>query len=229
MNRHLATLVITLLVTVTVTNSTMAVGQSQPATATANFPQASGIPVTSSVTNWGTSDHTVLTVNASGIVTAVGSGTATVNATVNGVTGGSSTITVPNSPPVVTQNPEASETLLVGATLQASISAIGNPPFIYRWYYNGGTTPISTATNVPTLTVPNVQMASAGSYTCVVSNQYGAAPASSALVLAVVQDVVDVVRDEPVAPLAAVGFFQDVVPVIRKQHPVVLVALEGIR
>ena len=43
--------------------------------------------------------------------------------------------------------------------------------------FNNGANPISTAAT-PTLTIANLQLTNAGSYTCVVSNQYGTAPST---------------------------------------------------
>jgi hypothetical protein len=169
---------------VTVASSSMGAGSTQQASVTGAFTGVSGVPVSGFVTNWSSSNPSVLTVNGSGAITAVNTGSATVSATVNGVTGISSSITVASSPPLITQQPEAWETLLAGATLNASLFNIGTPPFTYRWYFNNGANPISTAAT-PTLTIPNLQPANAGSYTCMVSNQYGMAP-SSALSLAVV-------------------------------------------
>ena len=171
-------------VSVTVTNDTMVQGLSQPASATANFVNASGIPVTSSVTNWSSSNPNVLTVNSSGIVTATGTGSATISATVNGTTGSSASITVAVSPPMIVQQPETNETFLQGGTLTASVSAIGTTPFTYRWFFNGGTTPISTSSS-PTLTIPNVPLSAAGTYTVNVSNVDGSVT-SSGLVVSVV-------------------------------------------
>ena len=170
--------------TVTVTNSSMASGVTQQAAVTGSFQNAAGVAVTGYATNWTSSNPNILTVNSSGLITAGNTGSATVSATVNGVTGTSSSITVTASGPTITQEPRASETLLAGATLTASISNIGTPPFVYRWFYNGGTTPISTSAN-STLTLTNLQTTQAGSYSCVVSNQYGTAP-SSALNLTVI-------------------------------------------
>ena len=116
--------------------------------------------------------------NSSGLITAVGTGSATVSATVNGVTGTSASITVPTSAPIITQQPEATETLLAGATLSASVANNGTPPFVYCWFTNNGANPISTAAT-PTLTIPNLQLADAGSYSCLVSNQYGTALSSN--------------------------------------------------
>ena len=171
-------------VSVSVANSSMVQGQSQPATAIGNFVDASGINVTAAVTNWNSSNTGVLTVDASGNVTAVGTGSATISGTVNGVVGTSASITVAASAPVITVEPAASETLLVGGTLNATLANIGTPPFTYFWFTNGGTTPISISSS-PTLTIANLQLANAATYTCLVSNQIGTAP-SSPLSLAVV-------------------------------------------
>ena len=170
-------------VIVTVTNSTISAGLTQPASATANFPAVSGVPVTGFITNWTSSNPSVLAVDANGNVTAVNSGSATISATLNGVTGTSSTITVKSSGPIITQQPQATETLLAGASLVASVGNIGTSPFVYRWYFNNGANPISTSTT-PALTITNLLTANAGSYTCLVSNQYGT-QLSSALNLSV--------------------------------------------
>ena len=55
---------------------------------------ASGVTVTGGATNWTSSDTNVLSVNSSGLITALSGGTATVSATVDGVTATSATITV---------------------------------------------------------------------------------------------------------------------------------------
>jgi uncharacterized protein YjdB len=171
-------------VSVTATNSNMIGGQTQSAMVTANFVDANNIDVTAEATNWVSSNPSVLTVDSTGFITAVGTGNATISATVNGVTGTSASITVSTSPPIITQEPAGSETLLVGATLRASVANIGTAPFVYRWFVNGGTVPISVSAS-PTLTIPNLQLANAASYTCLVSNQYGT-QLSSPLVLSVI-------------------------------------------
>jgi uncharacterized protein YjdB len=157
---------------VIVPNASMTGGQSQQASVTGNFTVASGINVTAAVTNWLSSNPSVLTVSSSGLITAVGTGTATISATVNGATGTSATITVPNSAPIIISNPESAETLIAGATLTATVA-------------NNGTAPISVSTS-PTLKVPNIPMAANGNtYSCLISNAYGTAK-SSALSLTVV-------------------------------------------
>ena len=159
-------------------NASMAAGQTQQAGAAASFSQASGVQVTSLVTNWTSSNPGVLTVNNSGLITAVGSGSATISGTFAGVTGISPSITVPVSGPIITQQPATNETLLAGVTFNASLANVGTPPFTYRWYTNSGINPISTSAT-PALTIPNLQPANAGVYACLVSNQYGTALSSN--------------------------------------------------
>jgi hypothetical protein len=158
------------LVDVTITNNNMTAGTTQQASATGNFVNGTGVVITGAITNWSSSDTSVLTVNSSGLITAVNTGSATISGTIGGVTGTSASISVPTSVPIITQQPEGSESLLAGATLHAGVAAIGNPPFVYRWY--DGTTLVSTTTNSSTLAVSGL---SAGSYTysVVISNAYG--------------------------------------------------------
>ncbi|HEY1786512.1 MAG TPA: LamG-like jellyroll fold domain-containing protein [Verrucomicrobiae bacterium] len=169
---------------ITVTNNSIIQGESEPATVTANFTEASGIVVTSSATNWISSNTGVLTVNGNGVITATGTGSATISATLNGTTGTSAAITVPSSVPIITQQPATNDTFLQGATLTASVANIGTTPFVYRWFFNNGLTPISTSSS-PTLTIPNVQPGNAGTYTVLVSNLDGSI-LSSGLTVSVV-------------------------------------------
>ena len=85
---------IPLAVNILVTNTTMQAGQTQQATVTANLVQVANYPATSSATNWISSNPGVLSVNSSGLITALGAGSATVSATVNGITGTSANLTV---------------------------------------------------------------------------------------------------------------------------------------
>jgi hypothetical protein len=159
-------------------NTSQVGGQTQQASATADFTGISGVPVTGAVTNWISSNTSVLTVNSNGVITAGNVGSATVSATLNGVTGTSSLIRVSTSGPIITQQPTPSVTLLAGATLTASVANIGTAPFVYYWYTNLATAPISVSGS-PTLTLPNVQAINSGTYTCVVSNQYSTATSST--------------------------------------------------
>ena len=165
-------------------NTSVIVGQIQQASVNVDFIQVSGVPVTALATNWVSSNPGAVTVSSNGVVAAIAHGTARISATFSGITGTSSTITVGASVPVITQEPVAALTLLVGGTLQASVAAIGDTPFTYYWFTNAGPTPVSISSS-PVLTVPNLQLGNAGSYVCVVSNHVGTAT-SSALSLTVV-------------------------------------------
>jgi len=163
---------------VTVSQSSMGSGSTQQASATASFSAATGVTVTGYVTNWSSSNTNVLTVNGSGLIAGVNAGSASVSAILNGITATSTSITVTPSPPIITQQPTAAETLLAGATLETSTANSGTPPFFYRWYWNGEPNPFS-AGGTPTLIITNLQLAEAGSYFCVVSNAYGTATSSA--------------------------------------------------
>ena len=78
--------------------TSMTAGGTQQAGVTGNFPQVSGVNLTAAATNWVSSNPGVLTVSSSGLISAVTNGSATISATVNGVTGTSSLITVSTSP-----------------------------------------------------------------------------------------------------------------------------------
>ena len=66
---------------------------------------------------WGWTDNGVVTVNASGLVTAVGNGTATVVAT-SGSASGTASVTVAQAPAAVTVTPDAIQLTAIGETAQ---------------------------------------------------------------------------------------------------------------
>ncbi len=92
-------------VSVVVTNTTMAVGQTQQAAVTENLLQVSNYPATASATNWTSSKPSVLSVSSNGLITAIGAGNATISATVHGVTGTSSSLIVSPLPPPIAYYP----------------------------------------------------------------------------------------------------------------------------
>ncbi len=81
-------------VNVSLTNTNMSGGQTQQATVNANFLQISNVLVTGLATNWNSSNTNVLTVDNTGLITAVGGGNATVSATLDGTIGTSAAIKV---------------------------------------------------------------------------------------------------------------------------------------
>jgi hypothetical protein len=82
----------------------------------------------------------------------------------------------PVAPSINTQ--PASQTVQVGDTVNFSVSASGTPPLTYQWYFNA-TNALLGATNA-NLTLPNVQLYEAGTYSVIVTNNTGSATSSVA-------------------------------------------------
>jgi hypothetical protein len=80
-------------------------------------------------------------------------------------------------PPFISAQP-TSQTVPLGATLTFSAAAGGTLPLSYQWRFNGTNILAATAT---ALTLTNVQLAQAGSYTVRITNLYGAAESSNAV------------------------------------------------
>lgn len=95
------------------------------------------------------------------------------------VTSTEATLTVEQntSPPVITRQP-FSRNVEPGSTLVFSVVATGAPPLFYQWQFNE--LPLPAATN-SVLSIPNAQAAHAGSYSVVVSNDYGFAVSDEAI------------------------------------------------
>jgi hypothetical protein len=82
-------------------------------------------------------------------------------------------LTVVTGPPIITQQP-ASQTRFAGGTFQFSVDATGSAPLSYQW--NVGGTPIAGA-NQP---LYSAVAQNSGSYTCTVTNLYGATNSDAA-------------------------------------------------
>ena len=82
-----------------------------------------------------------------------------------------------DSPPVITVQPTA-QTVSPGFNVIFNPLVAGMPPFSYQWQFNSNN--VSGATNA-TLTLTNVQPADAGNYSVVVTNVFGTATSSNAL------------------------------------------------
>jgi hypothetical protein len=156
-------------ITVTVTNATMIGGQTQQATVSGMFPQFStNVSLPGNVATWTSSNTNVVTVNSSGLITAAGSGSATVSANIGGVTAASSTITISTTQPIVTLSP-VSQTVYVGQSVTFTAAAIGGQ-LSYQW--SQGSSPISGATNT-SLTLTDVILPDNTVYTITVTNAAG--------------------------------------------------------
>lgn len=93
------------------------------------------------------------------------------------------TLTV-NSPPTITVEP-ADQSLKYGAAAVFSVEAKGSGTPTYQWRKND--TNISGATSA-TLTLPQIAMTDAGSYTCVVTNSYGSDTSAAATLTVIATD-----------------------------------------
>jgi hypothetical protein len=80
------------------------------------------------------------------------------------------------APSIIAQ--PASQTVLAGSTATFSVTVAGTPPLSYQWRFNGTNILGATAT---AFTLTNVQPAQAGSYTVRITNLYGSATSSNAV------------------------------------------------
>lgn len=85
-----------------------------------------------------------------------------------------------SSAPAISSQP-ANQTNQAGTTANFSVSAGGTPPLSYQWYFNS-TNAVAGATNF-SLTLPNVQLYQAGTYSVIVSNPIGSVSSSNALLV----------------------------------------------
>jgi hypothetical protein len=86
-------------------------------------------------------------------------------------------LTVLGAPVIVSQ--PAGLNLKAGAAAAFTVAAAGSAPLSYQWYWNG-TNAIPLATNA-TLTLAGVQVANSGYYSVLVTNVFGAALSSNAV------------------------------------------------
>lgn len=106
-----------------------------------------------------------------------------------------------NSPPIITNQPIAAATNLVGSTNTLfNVVAGGTAPLSYQWYFNTNTA-VLNQTNA-TLTLNNIQLTNAGYYRCTITNSAGSTNSANAL-LTVWQP--PVLTNQPVALTNNVG------------------------
>jgi hypothetical protein len=85
--------------------------------------------------------------------------------------------TATNTAPTITAQP-ADQTVIPGTNVTFQVAATGPAPLSYQWLFNGISLP--DATNAA-LTLTNVQVADAGTYTVAVSNAFGSVLSSNAV------------------------------------------------
>ena len=78
--------------------------------------------------------------------------------------------------PSITSQP-GNQTVSVGSNVTFTVGALGNAPIQYAWRLNNN--PITNATNA-TLTLPNVQLTNAGTYSVIVTDFVGSVTSSNA-------------------------------------------------
>src|ERR1035437_6455149 len=109
-----------------------------------------------------------------------------------------------SGPPVIVASP-ASLAVLVGATADFQVAAIGSPLLVYQWVFNG-TNAIDGATSAG-LSLANVQLTQAGAYSVTVSNLYGVVTSAPAVLT--VTGVPPVIVASPASLAVPVGATAD--------------------
>lgn len=99
--------------------------------------------------------------------------------------------------PTFTTSP-TNQTLSAGATANFAAEAIGTPPLIYQWQFNGAG--ITGATN-SSFCLTNVQASDAGNYALVVTNAYGKTNSSN--VVLTINNSAPVITAQPVSQAMA--------------------------
>src|SRR5262245_43271056 len=103
--------------------------------------------------------------------------------------------------PTITTQP-ASQTVFAGANVGFSVAASGTPPLAFQWKKGGNNITGATAA---TLSLTNVQLSDAGSYTVVVSNEAGSATSNAAILTVNPPLTAPVITSQPAGRTATVG------------------------
>jgi hypothetical protein len=156
-------------------STSIGVGMQVQASVLANYTSRNYLYV-NGLSTFSSSDPNVATVDASGVVTAVGPGTVQITATYEGLQASQNIQVVP-LPPVITVQPQ-SQRVVQGSTVVFSVMATGTPPITYQWKKDGVDLPGQTAS---TLTLVSVQSSDAGSYSVLVTHATGSVTSDAAL------------------------------------------------
>jgi hypothetical protein len=164
-------------IAVTPAGSSVQTGATQQFTATGTYSDSSTQNVTNQV-SWTSSSATVATINAAGLATATGVGTATISATLGGVTG-NTTLSVKSAP--LTLNTTTLPQGTVNVNYLATLTATGGA-LPYSWTLAAGTLPggltlntNGTITGAPTaagISTVTIQVADAGTPVATVSKVF---------------------------------------------------------
>lgn len=103
------------------------------------------------------------------------------------------------TPPEITVQP-TDQTAPIGGVATFAVTAAGTPPLTYQWNFNG--TNIASATNA-TLTLTNLQLASSGNYSVLVTNLYGSTNSIAAVLT--VYGIPPTISVQPTNQIVAVG------------------------
>jgi pectate lyase len=112
------------------------------------------------------------------------------------------TVTTPVAPSINTQ-PQDQTNVSPGASASFSVIASGSEPLNYQWYYNTNSV-ITNATDA-TLTLTNVQVANAGSYSVVVNNIADFVTSSNAILTVNTNPVAPVFNSQPASLVVLAG------------------------
>ena len=102
------------------------------------------------------------------------------------------------SPPVISQQP-SDQTAIAGAPVTFTVQAAGSAPLAYQWSFNSASIPGATQSSY---SIAAAHPTNAGIYSAVVSNAYGTAPSSSALLAVILPPAI---TTQPSSQSAAVG------------------------
>ncbi|MGH7991907.1 MAG: immunoglobulin domain-containing protein [Limisphaerales bacterium] len=111
------------------------------------------------------------------------------------------TVNIPDQPSILTQPQD--QTVSPGGTATFTVTAGGSEPLSYQWYFNTNT-PVANATD-STLTITNVQLTNAGTYSVTVSNIAGGITSSNAVLAINTNPVAPVFISQPASQVVVIG------------------------
>ena len=111
------------------------------------------------------------------------------------------TVNLPIAPSILTQPQD--QTVSPGANVSFSVVAGGSEPMTFQWYFNTNTL-LANATD-DTLTLTNVQVGDAGTYSVIVSNLAGGIASSYAVLTVNTNPLPPVFVLQPVSTIALIG------------------------